>query len=98
MPVTSHQIANTAALLGFSLRDHAQFSDWYDPDHGGGMVGLMNYLAGVAEALETVTEGEMTLGEGIDWYLTVDAVVEAILRDEALSTATLGTYLVRWTD
>lgn len=99
-----HQrIALTAALLSGTLLSHPVFAKRYDPDEWGGQIGLMQYLIELATALETQTRFQMQLGEGIDWYLTCDRVVEALLAQwvEPYSPQLaydLSPYFFRWRD
>ena len=92
------RVAQTAALIAMSLGQDPKFNDWYNPDRWGGMVGLMQHIAYLAEELEKATDYGMMVGEGIDWYITVDNLVAAILNDESTNIRDLPKYFYRWED
>ena len=91
----SNKVAATAALLATSVVGAKGFNAWYDSDRFGGMVGFIDYVVTVATALEAQTQGTMQIGEGIDWYLTVDSVAAAILQDR-LELTNLQPHFHHW--
>jgi hypothetical protein len=100
LTATQHaRVARTAALLSLTLAQHSRFDAAYNPDCFGGMVGFTDAVVRVAAELEEATDYAMCLGEGIDWYLTVDAVADAwlkVMREGGRPTVT--EYLRRWED
>lgn len=72
-------IAEAAALIGWTLRNDDRWDRWYDPDRWGGMVGIMHHAASAATALEEQLGGREW--SDLDWYSTIDAVVGAMFDD-----------------
>lgn len=91
--VTLTAVAVTAAALGASLCSDERFQAWfYGPSDGGtiygtqqdsygGYVGLYGVLATRAEQIEQAVARNGQWGEDFDFYMTVDTVVDAMLKD-----------------
>ncbi len=90
-PIRAMQIAESAALLAWTLRNDARWAHWYLPDRWSGMVGLMNHLASVATALEDQLNGRAWAD--VIWYITIHEVASAIIED-TLELSDLSQYYV----
>lgn len=95
MQYVNGRVASTAAMLGLTLGNHPKYAAWYDPDHWSGQVGLVSHLGEIASRLEALTDYEMQIGEGVDWYLTTDAIVDALISN-TFEYNNLERYLCRW--
>ena len=90
-PIRAMQIAESAALLAWTLRNDARWAHWYLPERWSGMVGLMNHLAIVATALEDQLNGRDWAD--MIWYITIHEVASAIIEDR-LDLSDLSQYYV----